>query len=85
MYIRNLCYMLSWREKLKLSHCKAQEQIFNLQVALINHELSHSVLSVGDWDVPQPPPRLMLKLKVPKVIIGNGKTSSKSNRTLFRS
>lgn len=38
--VRNLCYMVSRREKLKLSQSKAQEQIFNLHVKLINQELS---------------------------------------------
>ena len=32
--------MVSRREKLKLSQSKAQEQIFNLHVKLINQELS---------------------------------------------
>ncbi|XP_048192245.1 protein Jade-3 [Perognathus longimembris pacificus] len=35
--VRNLCYMISRREKLKLSQNKLQEQIFNLQ-AQIMHE-----------------------------------------------
>ncbi|XP_052381569.1 protein Jade-3-like [Oncorhynchus keta] len=38
--VRNLCYMVSRREKLKLSQSKAQEQIFNLHVKLHNQEIS---------------------------------------------
>lgn len=38
--VRNLCYMVSRREKLKLLQSKAQEQMFNLHVTLINQELS---------------------------------------------
>ncbi|XP_029459478.1 protein Jade-3 isoform X2 [Rhinatrema bivittatum] len=36
--VRNLCYMVSRREKLKLSDSKMHEQIFNLQVELVNRE-----------------------------------------------
>ncbi|KAF5893044.1 protein Jade-3, partial [Clarias magur] len=36
--VRNLCYMVSRREKLKLSQSKVQEQIFNLHVKLMNQE-----------------------------------------------
>lgn len=38
--VRNLCYMVSRREKLKLLQSKAQEQMFNLHVKLVNQELS---------------------------------------------
>nr|XP_012605180.1 protein Jade-3 isoform X5 [Microcebus murinus]XP_012605181.1 protein Jade-3 isoform X5 [Microcebus murinus] len=38
--VRNLCYMISRREKLKLSHSKMQEQIFNMQVELANQEIA---------------------------------------------
>lgn len=38
--VRNLCYMVSRREKLKLSHSKVHEQVFNLQVQLINQEIA---------------------------------------------
>ncbi|XP_069492719.1 protein Jade-3 isoform X2 [Ambystoma mexicanum] len=38
--VRNLCYMVSRREKLKLSHSKIHEQIFNLQVQLVNQEMA---------------------------------------------
>lgn len=38
--VRNLCYMVSRREKLKLLQSKAQEQMFNLHVKLTNQELS---------------------------------------------
>ncbi|KAI1885109.1 hypothetical protein AGOR_G00216800 [Albula goreensis] len=78
--VRNLCYMVSRREKLKLSQSKAQEQIFNLQVQLINQELSAGLpLSYTlDSTLFRPPPRITLKLKMPKVTLGNGKASSKS-------
>ncbi|XP_034036503.1 protein Jade-3 isoform X2 [Thalassophryne amazonica] len=38
--VRNLCYMVSRREKLKLLQSKAQEQMFNLHVKLMNQEVS---------------------------------------------
>ncbi|KAB1252814.1 Protein Jade-3 [Camelus dromedarius] len=38
--VRNLCYMISRREKLKLSYNKVQEQIFSLQVQLANQEIA---------------------------------------------
>ncbi|XP_048855299.1 protein Jade-3 [Brienomyrus brachyistius] len=78
--VRNLCYMVSRREKLKLSHSKAQEQIFNLQVELINQELSAGLpLSCPpESGLIQPPPRITLKLKMPKVTLGNRKTAPKS-------
>lgn len=38
LQVRNLCYMVSRREKLKLSQSKVQEQIFNLHVKLMNQE-----------------------------------------------
>uniref|UniRef100_A0A8C4F520 Jade family PHD finger 3 n=1 Tax=Dicentrarchus labrax TaxID=13489 RepID=A0A8C4F520_DICLA len=71
--VRNLCYMVSRREKLKLLQSKAQEQMFNLHVKLVNQELSaESVLF-------RPPPRITLKLKMPKSSsLGNGNPSSKS-------
>lgn len=40
LQVRNLCYMISRREKLKLSHNKIQEQIFGLQVQLVNQEIA---------------------------------------------
>ncbi|XP_039175563.1 protein Jade-3 isoform X2 [Crotalus tigris] len=43
--VRNLCYMVSRREKIKLSHSKAHEQIFNLQVQLINQEIAAETMS----------------------------------------
>lgn len=45
--VRNLCYMVSRREKLKLLQSKAQEQMFNLHVALVNQELSAGESSVS--------------------------------------
>lgn len=44
--VRNLCYMISRREKLKLSQNKIQEQIFGLQVQLINQEIAAGNLIV---------------------------------------
>ncbi|XP_030647461.1 protein Jade-3 isoform X2 [Chanos chanos] len=78
--VRNLCYMVSRREKLKLSQSKAQEQIFNLHVKLINQELSAGlpVSSAVENLLFRPPPRITLKLKMPKVSQGNSKASSKS-------
>ncbi|KAJ7993563.1 hypothetical protein DPEC_G00273700 [Dallia pectoralis] len=76
--VRNLCYMVSRREKLKLSQSKAQEQIFNLHVKLLNQEVSAGLpLSFPVESMLFRPPRITLKLKMPKVSVGNGKTSSK--------
>uniref|UniRef100_A0AAY4EGV5 Protein Jade-3 n=1 Tax=Denticeps clupeoides TaxID=299321 RepID=A0AAY4EGV5_9TELE len=76
--VRNLCYMVSRREKLKLSQSKAQEQLFNLHIKLINQELSAGlpVSTPVESMLFRPPPRITLKLKMPKV--GNGKAISKS-------
>ncbi|XP_029564225.1 protein Jade-3-like [Salmo trutta] len=74
--VRNLCYMVSRREKLKLSQSKAQEQIFNLHVKLLNQEISAGL--PVDSILFRPPPRITLKLKMPKVSLGNGKTGFKS-------
>ncbi|XP_042540418.1 protein Jade-3 [Dipodomys spectabilis] len=38
--VRNLCYMISRREKLKLSQNKLQEQIFNLQAQIMHDEIA---------------------------------------------
>lgn len=40
LQVRNLCYMISRREKLKLSYNKLQEQIFGLQVKLANEDIA---------------------------------------------
>lgn len=45
LQVRNLCYMVSRREKLKLLQSKAQEQMFNLHVKLMNQEMSAGELS----------------------------------------
>uniref|UniRef100_A0A667YKF1 Jade family PHD finger 3 n=1 Tax=Myripristis murdjan TaxID=586833 RepID=A0A667YKF1_9TELE len=79
--VRNLCYMVSRREKLKLSQSKAQEQMFNLHVKLMNQELSAGlpVSFPVESMLFRPPPRITLKLKMPKVSsLGNGNASSKS-------
>ncbi|XP_074180112.1 protein Jade-3 isoform X7 [Rhinolophus sinicus] len=44
--VRNLCYMIGRREKLKLSHNKLQEQIFGLQVQLLNQEMAADSTSI---------------------------------------
>lgn len=46
LQVRNLCYMVSRREKLKLLQSKAQEQMFNLHVKHMNQELSAGEPSV---------------------------------------
>ncbi|XP_038127653.1 protein Jade-3 [Cyprinodon tularosa] len=78
--VRNLCYMVSRREKLKLLQSKAQEQMFNLHVKLLNTEISTGLpasLPVENM-LFHPPPRITLKLKMPKPSgLGNGNCSSK--------
>ncbi|KAM4675577.1 E3 ubiquitin-protein ligase Jade-2 [Discoglossus pictus] len=39
--VRNLCYMVTKREKMKHSICKLEEQIFQLQMKLIEKDLHH--------------------------------------------
>ncbi|KGL81886.1 Protein Jade-3, partial [Tinamus guttatus] len=71
--VRNLCYMVSRREKLKLSHSKVHEQVFNLQVQLINQEIAagHTLTSALENTLFYPPPRITLKLKMPKSALGD--------------
>ncbi|XP_023679754.1 protein Jade-3-like isoform X2 [Paramormyrops kingsleyae] len=77
--VRNLCYMVSRREKLKLSHSKAQEQVFNLQVQLMDEELCVGTSLPRSLEKTiSTPPRIMLKLKMPKEALGNGKSSFRS-------
>ncbi|XP_026200764.1 protein Jade-3 [Anabas testudineus] len=79
--VRNLCYMVSRREKLKLLQSKAQEQMFNLHVKLMNQELSAGLPASFPMESMLfcPPPRITLKLKMPKASgLGNGNPSSKS-------
>ncbi|XP_035509860.1 protein Jade-3 [Morone saxatilis] len=79
--VRNLCYMVSRREKLKLLQSKAQEQMFNLHVTLVNQELSAGLPPSfpAESVLFRPPPRITLKLKMPKSSsLGNGNPSSKS-------
>ncbi|XP_006906962.1 protein Jade-3 [Pteropus alecto] len=66
--VRNLCYMISRREKLKLSHNKIQEQIFGLQVQLLNQEVPAGLplTSALENSLFYPPPRITLKLKMPR-------------------
>uniref|UniRef100_UPI0037E73DF2 protein Jade-3 n=1 Tax=Semicossyphus pulcher TaxID=241346 RepID=UPI0037E73DF2 len=79
--VRNLCYMVSRREKLKLLQSKSQEQMFNLHVKLVNQEISAGLQSSFPVEsvLFRPPPRITLKLKMPKSSsLGNGNPSSKS-------
>lgn len=78
--VRNLCYMVSRREKLKLSHSKIHEQIFNLQVQLVNQEMAagHPLSSALEKTLFYPPPRITLKLKMPKVTLGNSKLNART-------
>ncbi|XP_037626987.1 protein Jade-3 [Sebastes umbrosus] len=79
--VRNLCYMVSRREKLKVLQSKAQEQMFNLHVKLVNQELSAGLPSSSPVEslLFRPPPRITLKLKMPKCSsLGNGNPGSKS-------
>ncbi|XP_005871047.1 PREDICTED: protein Jade-3 [Myotis brandtii] len=66
--VRNLCYMITRREKLKLSYNKAQEQIFGLQVQLLNQEAAEGppLTSALENSLFYPPPRITLKLKMPR-------------------
>ncbi|MGH0165105.1 UNVERIFIED_CONTAM: hypothetical protein FKN15_064408 [Acipenser sinensis] len=71
--VRNLCYMVSRREKLKLSQSKAQEQIFNLQVQLVNQELTaenNQELTAGSLGLPATPGAALHGQPSPN---GNGK------------
>ncbi|XP_072900251.1 protein Jade-3 isoform X1 [Hemitrygon akajei] len=63
--VRNLCYMVSRREKLKLSQSKVQEQLFNLHIQVMNQH------AAAGLPLPFPreglmfhdPPRITIKLK----------------------
>ncbi|XP_008105322.1 protein Jade-3 [Anolis carolinensis] len=83
--VRNLCYMVSRREKLKLSHSKAHEQVFNLQVQLINQEIAagHSLTTALENTLFYPPPRITLKLKMPKSALGDCKNNLKPGNKLL--
>ncbi|KAG8137419.1 putative Protein Jade-3-like protein [Naja naja] len=82
--VRNLCYMVSRREKIKLSHSKAHEQVFNLQVQLINQEIAagHSLTNALENTLFYPPPRITLKLKMPKSL-GDCKSNLKTGTKTF--
>uniref|UniRef100_A0A4W3JB23 Jade family PHD finger 3 n=2 Tax=Callorhinchus milii TaxID=7868 RepID=A0A4W3JB23_CALMI len=62
--VRNLCYMVSRREKLKLSQSKVQEQLFNLHVQQIAAGLPMSFPLEGLLF--HNPPRITIKLKAQK-------------------
>ncbi|XP_060723369.1 protein Jade-3 [Tachysurus vachellii] len=72
--VRNLCYMVSRREKLKLSQSKVQEQIFNLHVKLMNQEQAAELPVSSNMEnlIFPSPPRITIKLKI------KSKTSTKS-------
>ncbi|XP_005409029.1 PREDICTED: protein Jade-3 [Chinchilla lanigera] len=76
--VRNLCYMISRREKLKLSHSKIQEQIFNLQVQLLNQEIAagQPLTNALESSLLYPSPRITLKLKMPKSTLEDYRNSS---------
>ncbi|KAM9180801.1 protein Jade-3 isoform 3-T3 [Dugong dugon] len=76
--VRNLCYMISRREKLKLAHSKIQEQIFGLQVQLVNQEIAAGLplTSALENSLFYPPPRITLKLKMPRSTLEDCKNSS---------
>uniref|UniRef100_H0WH71 Jade family PHD finger 3 n=1 Tax=Otolemur garnettii TaxID=30611 RepID=H0WH71_OTOGA len=76
--VRNLCYMISRREKLKLSQNKMQEQIFGLQVQLINQETAAGLplTSALENSLFYPPPRITLKLKMPRSTLQNCRNNS---------
>ncbi|XP_068124219.1 protein Jade-3 isoform X2 [Hyperolius riggenbachi] len=78
--VRNLCYMVNRREKLKLSHSKVHEQIFNLEVQLVNQELAagQPLSSALENTLFYPPPRITLKLKMPKSTPGDFNSSMKT-------
>uniref|UniRef100_UPI00398E66A7 protein Jade-3 n=1 Tax=Pristiophorus japonicus TaxID=55135 RepID=UPI00398E66A7 len=63
--VRNLCYMVSRREKLKLSQSKVQEQLFNLHIQLMNQQIAAGLpLSFPREGLMfQDPPRITIKLK----------------------
>ncbi|XP_014850537.1 PREDICTED: protein Jade-1-like isoform X2 [Poecilia mexicana] len=48
--VRNLTYMVTRREKMKRSLCKVQEQIFQHQVRLLDHELLNGEPSAKDLE-----------------------------------
>lgn len=78
--VRNLCYMVSRREKLKLLQSKAQEQLFGLHVKLMDQEFSAGLPSSFPLESAlfRLPPRITLKLKMPKSSSQNGNPSNKT-------
>lgn len=46
--VRNLCYMVTRRERTKHSLCNLQEKIFNLQIKLLEQELAREKTGRGD-------------------------------------
>lgn len=77
--VRNLCYMVSRREKLKLLQSKAQEQLFGLHVKLMDQEFSAGLPTSFPVEntLFRPPPRITLKLKMPKSSAQNGNPINK--------
>uniref|UniRef100_A0A8C6TE56 Jade family PHD finger 3 n=1 Tax=Neogobius melanostomus TaxID=47308 RepID=A0A8C6TE56_9GOBI len=78
--VRNLCYMVSRREKLKLLQSKSQEQLFGLHVKLMDQEFSAGLPASFPVEntLCRPPPRITLKLKMPKSSSQNGNSSNKT-------
>lgn len=48
--VRNLCYMVTRRERTKHTICKLQEQIFHLQMKLIEQDLCRGRHSAPCWE-----------------------------------
>ncbi|KAJ0032129.1 hypothetical protein NQD34_002210 [Periophthalmus magnuspinnatus] len=78
--VRNLCYMVSRREKLKLLQSKAQEQMFSLHVKLMDQEFSAGLPASfpAENTLFRCTPRITLKLKMPKSTSQNGNSNNKS-------
>ncbi|CAL9695972.1 unnamed protein product [Knipowitschia caucasica] len=82
--VRNLCYMVSRREKLKLLQSKAQEQMFSLHIKLLDQEFMAGLPSsfpVENTLFRPPPPRITLKLKMPKSKPTNGQNGNSVNKS----
>ncbi|KAK7888755.1 hypothetical protein WMY93_024315 [Mugilogobius chulae] len=77
--VRNLCYMVSRREKLKLLQSKASEQMFSLHVKLMDQEFSAGIPPSfpAEKTVSRTPPRITLKLKMSKSPTQNGNSTNK--------
>ncbi|XP_072433053.1 protein Jade-3 isoform X1 [Chiloscyllium punctatum] len=79
--VRNLCYMVSRREKLKLSQSKVQEQLFNLHIQLMNQQIAAGLpLTLPREGLMfHDPPRITIKLKTatkPSQSVNNDATTT---------